>query len=817
MNKGVLSAVVLVVASDVLLGGIPYHTASAAPGPSDADYDAAIEAARAGNPDAALPVIEERYRAEPANSSVIYDYILVLGWAKRLMEALSVYEALPPAEHPIYLDAAVARDYRDTGAYDKALALYRQGRARSPQELIFAYGEILTLTDSGHAEEAAAEANELLAAHPEDIELLSAAIYASAATDHYADTVALADRMLAIAPGSRDALRARVFALRALGQFMPALEAAEQSADAFSDAELRGLIGAQLAALVRAGENPDAGAAERLAATDRAIAELDRRIAMWAAEGAGDSQEARTARFDRIVALEDRARTAEVIAEYNALSSQGIELPTYALKAVADAYARQREPENARSVFERVLAAEPKDFDARIGLFYSELESEDFDAAFATIDALAAEQSPPTPSPGNPVSQTPNPQWLRANLIAALARFYAGDTAEAQRRVTDLVILSPNDASLRQALGTILLGRGKPHAADRQFANGQTIVPNDTDLAAARANVAITRGDRAEGAAESAALTAREPASNAAVQLARRVEILRRPELSVRWNANLQSTNIPVAGNSFAIDTQLYSAPIDDTYRVYTGYGYAVAKLPEGTIVNNHVALGLEYTGLDIAANAEISNDSSPRSHAGGRATIAWSPLDEWRFSANMQIFSADTPLRALKHDITANSWMVRAAYSPSDFRSYSLAGELVSFSDGNDRTVLDASALQRLLTQPHLTIDLTGEIYASKNSRPNAPYFNPREDLSGSVTLSANHILYRRYSFVYSHRLSVTGGEYFESGFAGGFAGSLYYEQRLRVNDSWEGALGVQLRRQPYDGHAENSFAVLGSVDWRF
>jgi biofilm PGA synthesis protein PgaA len=816
VNKGVLSAVVLVVASDVLLGGIFYHAASAAPDPSDADYSAAIEAARAGNPDAALPAIEERYRAEPKNSSVIYDYILVLGWAKRLMEALSVYESLPPAELPIYLQAAVARDYRDTGAYDKALTLYRQGRARYPQELTFAYGEILTLTDSGHADDAVAQADDLLATHPEDIELLSAAIYASAATDHYADTVALAERMLRIAPQDRDAVRARVFALRGLGQSMLALDLAEQSADAFSDSELRSLVGNRLAALVRAGEDPTVKDTERLAATDRAIAELDRRIAIWAAEGAGGTQEAHTARFDRIVALEDRARTGEVIGEYDALRSQGIEVPAYALKAVADAYARRREPENARRVFELVLAANPKDFEARIGLFYAELESEDFDAAFQTIDALAAEQTPSLAAAG-PMQQTPNPAWLRANLIAALARFYAGDTAEAQRRVTDMVILSPNDASLRQALGTILLGRGKPHAADRQFANGQIILPDDVDLAAARANVAITRGDRVEGADEATLLLMRDPAVNAVVQLARRVEILERPELSVRWNANLQSTNIPVAGNSFSIETQLYSAPIDDTYRVYADYGYSVAKLPEGTIVNNHVALGLEYTGLDIAANAEISNDSSPRAHAGGRAAIAWAPLDEWRFSGAMQIFSADTPLRALKHDITANSWMVRAAYTPSDLQSYSLAGELVTFSDGNDRTVLDASALQRLLTLPHLTIDMTGELYASKNSLRNAPYFNPPEDLSGSLTLAASQILYRRYSFVYSHRLSVTGGEYLESGFAGGFAGNLYYEQRLRVNDSWEGALGVQLRRQPYDGHAENSFAILGSIDWRF
>ena len=291
VSKG-LSAIVLVVASEALLGAILYNGAIAASASSEAEYSAAIEAARAGNTDSALPVIENRYRENPADLSVAYDYVLVLGWANRTADAIAVYESLAAGERPNYLEAAVARDYRDAGAFDKALMLYRAGRARYPDDLTFAYGEILTLTDARRAEEAAAEAGALLIAHPEDIELLSAAIYANAATDHYADTLALSERMLAIAPQDRNAQRQRVFALRGLGQFTLALELAEQSPEMFSAGELRSLIGDSLAALVRQGELPAANDAERLANVDRAIMELDRRIAMWSAEGAGATSEA---------------------------------------------------------------------------------------------------------------------------------------------------------------------------------------------------------------------------------------------------------------------------------------------------------------------------------------------------------------------------------------------------------------------------------------------------------------------------------------------------------------------------------------------
>jgi hypothetical protein len=115
------------------------------------------------------------------------------------------------------------------------------------------------------------------------------------------------------------------------------------------------------------------------------------------------------------------------------------------------------------------------------------------------------------------------------------------------------------------------------------------------------------------------------------------------------------------------------------------------------------------------------------------------------------------------------------------------------------------------------LTLDAIPELYASWNTLRDAPYYNPLDDLSGSLSVVANQILYRRYSFVYSHNLGVSAGEYWEHGFGGRLAASLTYEQRLRMNDVWEGSLGVRYRRQPYDGHGEDSLSLFAGIDWRF
>ena len=807
-------AACLALAFVILFAG-PFATAATAPSDvGDVIYDAAIEAARAGDTANALPVIEQRYRENPANLSVGYDYAVVLGWANRPQEAVAIYEMLPASQAPApaYVLSAVARDYRDLKQFDKALDLYRTGQQAYPQDPAFAYGEILTLTDANRPEEAIAQGNALLAERPDDQELLAALLYALATTDRHAETLAMARRLLVLAPMDREARRQEVLQLRATGDLAQALQLARQSADLFSANELRDLANDAAAALVRKGELTAANETERLAAVDQAIAELDRLIAQFSTEGMDARPNLLRARFDRIVALGDRGRTDDVIAEYAGLTREGVELPPYALKVVADAYETKRNPETARKLYEQVLASEPNDFQARIGLFYAEIETEDFDAAFRTIDALAAET--PQFIAG---SQIPSPDWLRAQMIAALARYYAGDGPEAERRLQSLIAQAPWDSGLRQALAAVWLGKGKPRAADAQFAAAESISPDDVNVAAARADVAVTRGDRASGAAVSSTLLERAPQNRSVERLEDRLRILRLPEVIFRFNGTFQGLNVPTGGNNFAVEAQYFTAPFNDVYRLYLDYGFATAALPEGDVIDHHLAAGVEYTGRDIAASGEITEDISPSAHTGIRGSLAWTPDDQWRLGGSVQIFSSDTPLRALRHGITANSFALRAGYMVNDRQSYNLLTELVTFSDGNTRTLIDANASRRLITFPHFTLDAIGEIYGSHNTSVNGPYFSPREDFEGAVTLAANQILFRRYDYVYSHAITVTGADYWQHGAGAQFAGSIAYEQRLKTSDAWEGAIGIRLRRQPYDGRAEDSLSIYGSIDWRF
>ncbi len=816
MARHVLREILAAALLGAFAGAASTTGVTAAADVSDTEYEAAIRAARSGDFDNALPVIERRRIQNPSDLSAAYDYLVVLGWANRLAEAVAAYEALPAGQPPAYVDAAAARDYRDLGQYDRALALYGEGREHYPQDLTFAYGEILTLADAKRAEEAVERANALLEASPNDTELLSALLYALATTDRHQETLAIANRLAALDASNREARRQQIIQSGELGDSASALERAQQSRELFSDAEMRRFAVQAAAAANRAGELAGSNDAEKNAQIDRAIAQLDSQIAKLGAEGPASRPELLNTRFDRLALLGDRNRVDDIIAEYQALLRERVDIPPYVLKTVADAYETRRDPQTARRLYQAALAGTPDDFQTRIGLFYAEIEAEDFDAAFDTIDRLAAEQPQFVEMRGG-VAPILNPTWLRAQLAAAMARYYAGDAAEAERRVRGMITAAPENASLRQALGSILAGSGRPRAADVEFAEAQRLSPNDIDAAAARADVAVTLGDRPDGAAALNQLRQRAPSNRSVERLRGRLDIIGRPEAILRFNGAFQGMNVPVGGDSFTFDAQLFSAPIDNAYRLYVSYGFASAQLPEGDVINHHAGLGFEYTARDFSASAEVTQDSAPRWLTGARLSLAWAPFDAWRISGSAQLYSADTPLRTLKHGITANSLGARLGYSPSDRQSYNLLTELVTFSDHNVRTIVGASSMQRLLTWPHLTLDAIPEIYASWNTRRDAPYYNPLDDFSGALSVVANQILYRRYSFVYSHNLGVSAGEYWEHGFGGLFAASVTYEQRLRMSDSWEGSLGVRLRRQPYDGNGENSVTLFAGIDWRF
>jgi biofilm PGA synthesis protein PgaA len=519
----------------------------------------------------------------------------------------------------------------------------------------------------------------------------------------------------------------------------------------------------------------------------------------------------------------------DVIAEYDDLRRNHVELPGYALNAVGDAYLYVRQPEKARDLYRRVLEATPSNLDARLALFYAEVELEDFHAAYRQVDTADADLDRWLYLKGlrQPI---PNPGKDTAELAAASARLFGDQLAEAERRFAAIADAAPNNTRYLAGLGNIYAARGWPRRADAEYQIGRGLKPQDFALEIGQARDALTLHDYRDAEAREANLMARFPENLEAQRLDRLWDVHNMAELRVTGEQAWRSATNVVGGSGIGIETQLYSPPVAYDWRLYADQFYGHEELPgnEGQILLNRWGAGVEYRHRDLTATFEGDYNtyrkqdpvvgSVEQDKPGARATASWAIDDHWQIGGTGELFSRDTPLRALRSGVTADAGALDLTYRASESRSVRLASEVLTFSDGNVRTSASGTYTERLLAEPRFSIDGIGGLAGSENSADNNRlYFNPRQDALASFGAAINQTLYRRYEFIYDHRLVVTPGIYWEQGFGTAGVISVRYEQRLRVNDVFDAGLGVGFGRQPYDGQYENAISLLFNLTSRF
>ena len=791
----------------------------------NAEHDKAVALARAGDTAGALVILYRLYRERPDDLGVARDAVLVANWAGRDEQAVRVFEALPPgAPQPDYVLEAAARSYRSLGRWREAAALFDRGRQRSPGNPAFAAGEVRSLVDGGEAARALALAAEVLRQRGDSLEVLMAAGYAADSLDTPIDALRYYDRALTLAPDNREARRDRILAIERMGAPRVALHLLERQPDLLSAADRRRLEGSAAAALVRWDEIEPASEAERFAAADRSIAELDARIAEWSAEGgeAAVRQDILRARFDRMVALHDRQRMREVVEEYEAFRRDGVEVPTYVLGPVADTYSALGRPDTAHDLFREALAADPKNFGLRLGLFYADIDLEEFDAALREADALVAAQDPWIRLKGS-AAPVPNLARVTADVAAANARLYADDLPEADRRFAALAEAAPRNVRFHAGLAHVYTARGWPRRAAQEYEIARALTKPREDASIEAGQAANNLGLREYRTAEAqiADLTRRYPENREVRRLARDWQVHDMAELRVSAERSLRpsgaSTQGSGLGNGLAVRADLYSPPVAYNWRAFAGEAIAHERVSEGNITLRWTYGGIEYRGRNVVASLEAGAASYGAERGTARAAATWTPDDRWEIGGALEKFSRDTPIRALRNGVTADAASLGAVYRVSEQRDFRWGATLVDFSDGNFRTALSGQYRERLLTLPRFRIDAVAGLYTSHNTKDNVPYFSPANDGSFAPEIDLSHVLYRRDGIVYEHRLALSPGLYWQERFGTRPVGALRYEHRFRSGDRVDAGVGVALGRQSYDGRYETSLALLFDATLRF
>ena len=585
-------------------------------------------------------------------------------------------------------------------------------------------------------------------------------------------------------PGDAKAAQAVAGILGELGGFHGAARAA-------GGASLQ-LRAGEAAEWVRWGKSiPPDSAATRFARTDQALAMLDALIDE--ARAAGDRDVLVRLEGDRAVALHDRERWSDCLDQLAALEGEGIALRPYLREARADALLALRRPEEARAIYAALVAADSTNRNALLGRFYAEVECEDFAAALATADTI-----------DDPV-------------LAAQARHYAGLDAEAWERMEPLARSAPAAAYVRAAAASIEASRGWPRRAHEDLLVASALFPQDVGIAVGLAESHMRRRELDAARPIESRLAAEDPGNVAVARLTRELEEFD----SARWEFDVRGrqesgTASAAPGPGVEATGRVWSAPFRDAFRGFVGAGDATARTPEGDALRHRVGAGIEWRGRDAEALASAWSNGGDVSKTGAALSGAWSPDDYWNVSADYERYAWETPLRAVLHGITADGGGVGVGYAWNESRALWAGLRAHEFSDGNQRRQLRFAWAERVLEQPGLSVTLRPEIYRSRNSLTNAPYFNPSSDLSLSLAADVQDVLWRRYEDSFRHRLVARAGRYRQEGFDDGWVGGVGYEQawqRARFELRW----GLDLGRARYDGANERYVIVFLTGSGRF
>lgn len=783
--------------------------------PPTMSRETAVLAAREGRFDPAIAALAEQVRQTPADRGLLYDYLAVLSWAERDVEVARLQEGLDMEAAPLFTVAAVAKSLRRLGDWDGAEKIYRLGLRRFPENLDLQAGLVLTVTDAGRPVEALRLAEDLVKCHPQASEALMAQAYAGEAADHLFIALRSCQQVLSRDMLHRDARRQQILLLHKLGAAHWARELAQRYPGTLSEEEWRQVRGSADALAVRWGTLPPASEAIRFADSDRALAQLAATMAAPECQGDAGRSCMLRARTDRLVALRDRYRMEEVVAEYQVLRQEGVTLPPYALEAVADALLYQREPEQARDLYREIIRQDPEAYEARLGLFFALIETEDFRSAQELVEGMAAAE-PLWLHAGGRTERRGNWRKVETETFAALGYFFADDLAEAERRLTGMTNEAPANPDLLRELGTVYLGRGWPRRALEVFELGLALAPAHRGLRTGHAETLLEL--RQFGAAGNAisTLLAEYPEDRQVQRLGKMWRVRNMHELRLDVGYGDSSGNVE-GDQEWDVRGMLFSRPFYDRYRLFAGFGYSQAGFPEGDGDWQRYGIGLEYASQALEASAEVNFNAGDASHPGLRIATLWHLDDHWSVPAVAEIFSRDTPLRAIRNGVRANAFSLGVNYRAHESRVLRLNGQVMDFNDGNFRASLGLSGEQRLLTWPKHKLTAFGEVTASSNSLNDAAYFNPDSDLTLLGGLEHLWRIYRRYERSFHQRIRVSGGHYSQEGFGGdyilGFEYAHLWEAHYRFNLSY----GIGRDRRVYDGDPEWRTYGFLSLNWRF
>lgn len=769
-----------------------------------------------------MPVLRRLAETQPEKTKNLHDYLTVLSWADSCEEVreealrLHLNEFKAP---PYVLDAlgACARKLRQP---EVAESYYRMALAKKPSRMNSALGLALALSEQVNEPAKLTQAWELLkkqsALHPRSVAPLLAQAHVAESTNDWFKALSLSEKAYELDPQNPDAALGIIRAAARLGAHHAAYKLALQKPGLLNHAEMDKLKFDSTAQKIREGiidwNQKDPG--NRFGTLASAISGTETLVVKLRGNGALSPPQ-RRALIDRLDALCESYRMREALELHSLLQKRNIQLPAYVKKSLASAYLYQEQPNQALALYREYLETEPRDFNARMGVFYALAESEQLDEAQAWIDQLVQD----TPERIEAYSESTireNPDYQSVLGGRVMARIYADRLKEANKMARQSFEAAPYSVELEDALAAVENARGLYRQAEERW---RRILINDPENNSAMASLASTLleiQDYPEARRWVQEAMKLRPESKASRTALRDWETHKLRELAVEAGVGFSSGgNNPAGTNDLFMDATLYSQPLAENGRMFVKNYFGQGQYRQGTIDWNRTAVGYEYRMRDLKVSADLNEGSG--GILGTSLKGMWQIDDHWSIKGLFDSVSNDFPLRGIFSRVTATRVLIEPEWQLDESRKLSSIVGYMHFSDGNERLMLSANWQERIWSGPRYRADLTGSIWSSFNSNPGANYFNPAEDFSPTLALRNDWLTWRNYDVSLRQRLTLTAGGYWQRHYDVGHILGVLYEHEWEVTPLLSLTYGFGRLLHPYDGsQTARNYGSL-ALNWRF
>ena len=783
------------------------------------NYDYAIKWAREGKIEQALKILNRLHFEHPQNQNLLYDYITVLGWAKRDVDALQLARNINFDISPMYVLQNVAKSARNSKNLKQAVKLYIKGAKRFPNNADFYLGLALTLNDMKRIKLSNRVFNKAKEKFPDDanIKFTQAEIYET--HKNFFDAMTIYQKLLKKPRYHDKAVYKLVGTLRRLGMPFAAQKYVDKNPTLFDNATKVSLQSDQATFKLRWGtegyhkEGDNSDVIEALKKIDKVIYAL-----IGKNSDLSNNKRLQNAYFDKIIALKSLNRPKELLNLYRNLKKHNVNIPAYVLNTVGSIYLFEKKPAIAKKLFLQSLRKNPKNFKTKILLFNAYSDNYDMHEALALANDLDKHQLKKIWD-SNHLHKIENPKKSKTTLLRILSYEYSGYMDQAQKELETLLAKAPLSGEYRDTLAKLYYYRGWYDKAQEQYQILINNDPKDFDAKAGQFLTTIQQGNYKSAHQMLQSLALQYPHKKIQIQ-----------ELTKRWNQHKKSTfslqssygkspseSNKDSSNTYDVSANYYTSPIYYNWRPFIFTKFSHTEFFKKTLNNERYGLGLEYKDQTIDVTTKLGYNATEIKEVAPSVDVTWHTNDTLSFTGGYAYFCEDSPLRGIMYGIRADSFYAGIDYRASESSSASLSYKRMDFTDTNKRDMLNLSYLQRLINGPYYNLD--ANIYAGtmQNTIHDSVYYNPKKDAYISIEARNSWNIYNFYAMHVKQILGLEVGTHWEETYGSNMTAAMNLEQQWQLNEDFGFNFAYQRKRSVYDGTTEYANGLFLNLNGRF